>query len=194
MELLPRAANAICEVRVRSCTWKAYLMKVPAALVSSVVEKTLECREGGEIVELLRSFVYLRPLERETFLRVSRHAQEVLVKDDDHGHFSDGIHALVRSLAKFTGRGGDVFSQIEDGTLKTIASKLKENNGLTENLMESVALLANSDGERAERSLPGLRSSLVRLLSSPDGAVRRNAIEALKGGSSIEKLSARKMT
>ena len=60
--------------------------------------------------------------------------------------------------------------------------------------MESVALLANSDGERAERSLPGLRSSLVRLLSSPDGAVRRNAIEALKGGSSIEKLSARKMT
>ena len=101
-------------------------MKVPAALVSSVVEKTLECREGGEIVELLRSFVYLRPLERETFLRVSRHAQEVLVKDDDHGHFSDGIHALVRSLAKFTGRGGDVFSQIEDGTLKTIASKLKQ--------------------------------------------------------------------
>ena len=180
-----RAVNAICEVRVRSCTWRAYVMKVPAALVSSVVERALECSAGGEIAELLRCFVYLRPLEREAFLRVSRHAQAVLVEDDgDHGIFSGGIHALVRSSVKFTGGrgGGDVFSRIEDVTLNRIASKLKEgtNGGLSADLMESVALLANCDGERAERSVPGLRSSLVRLLSSPDGGVRRNAIAALK--------------
>ena len=50
-------------------------MKVPAGLVSSVVERTLECSDGGDIVELLRSFVYLRPLERDTLLRVTRRAQ-----------------------------------------------------------------------------------------------------------------------
>ena len=71
-----RAVNAICEVRVRSCSWRAYVMKVPAALVSSVVDRALQCSVGGgDIVELLRSFVYLRPLERETFLRVGRRAQ-----------------------------------------------------------------------------------------------------------------------
>ena len=133
------------------------------------------------MVELLRSFVYLRPLERKAFLRVGRHAQKLLLGDDvGDEDFSGGVHALVRSLVKL----GDAFAPIEDGTLKRVASKLSEGTrggGLAEELMEAVALLARSDGARAERSMPGLRPSLVRLLSSPDGGVRRNAIAALKG-------------
>ena len=175
-----RAVNAICEVRVRSCTWRAYVMKVPSSLVSSVVRRALDCGESGEMVELLRSFVYLRPLERKAFLRVCRHAQKLLLGDEVGSEdFSGGVHALVRSLVKL----GDVFSPIEEGTLKGIASKLSEGTrgGLAEELMEAVALLAHADGARAERCMPGLRSSLVRLLSSPDGGVRRNAIAALKG-------------
>ena len=179
-----KAVNAICEVRVRSCTWRAYVMKVPASLVSSMVERTRECSAGGDLVELLRGFVYLRPLDKEAFGSVSRHAQDVLNKDeDDHGcaNFSAGVHAIVRSSVKLM---GNKFPHIGDGTLTKIASKLREgtkNGGLTEDLMESVALLAHCDGDRTERSLPGLRSSLMRLLSSPDGGVRRNAIAALKG-------------
>ena len=140
---------------------------------------------------MLRSFVYLRPLDRETFVPVSGHSQMVLYKDDEN--FESGIHALVRALVKLEGK----FPHIGDGTLYKVAAKLREGPKSCE-LVEAVALLANSDPGKphktckrdgtpfieyesmADMRIPDLRSSLVRLLSSPEGAVRRNAIAALR--------------
>ena len=177
-----RAVNTICEVWEEPDTWQAYVMELDADSVASVVNGALECRTAGELVEMLRSFVYLRPLERNTLLRVCQHVREVLANDDDDGDessFSDCVHALVRSLVKLGGRGGgaDILSELGDATLGRIGTKLAQRRP-GGNLTEAVALLAKAGG--AERAIPQLRPSLVRLLSSPDGGTRRNAIEALR--------------
>ena len=183
-----RAVNAICQRWEKPDTWQAYVMELDAGSVASVVKGTLECRDpGSELVEMLRSFVYLRPLERETLLRVCQHVKEVLAKDDDEEagetSFSDCVHALVRSLVKLSGRGGgaaNIFSELGDATLERIGSELARRRP-GENLTEAVALLAAKGGPgAAERAIPQLRKSLVRLLSSPDGGTRKNSIEALR--------------
>ena len=156
----------------------------------------LHCHSGVELVELLRSFVYLRPLDKEAFVPVSGHSQMVLYKDDEN--FASGILALVKAKVKLEGK----FPHIGDGTLYKVLAKLREGPKSSE-LVEAVALLASTDVGKPHHSTHkdgtpfiyfhtstaelrmggqggGLRSSLVRLLSSPDGAVRRNAIAALR--------------